>query len=72
MQIVKRGEAPEEKVIDATCVRCRTEVRFRVGEAKYVNDQRDGDFYQVKCPVCTSLITKYVHTPKSPNWYEDH
>ena len=62
MQIIKRGQVPEEKELEATCLRCTTVIRFRAGEAKYVDDQRDGDFYQIECPVCKSLITRYVRS----------
>tara|TARA_R110000868_G_scaffold304307_4_gene564834 strand:+ start:484 stop:675 length:192 start_codon:yes stop_codon:yes gene_type:complete len=29
---------------------------FEAAEAKYVNDQRDGDAYVVKCPECESSL----------------
>jgi len=52
MEIIKRGQVPEEKTYEATCRRRSTDVRFPQQEAKRTFDQRDGDFLTVKCPVC--------------------
>lgn len=58
MKIISEGVNPTLQPIRASCNRCRTEIEFLPFEAKYVSDQRDGDFYQVKCPVCPDTITK--------------
>lgn len=60
MKIIHRGERPEEKVYRATCWRCKTQVEFQRGEARYHSDQRDGDYLSVTCPVCGGAITAAV------------
>lgn len=60
MKIIREGTDPAKKAISASCNRCRTEIEFLPVEAKYVSDQRDGDFYQIACPVCNWSITKTV------------
>jgi ribosomal protein S27E len=57
MEIIKRGVIPEERVYYAKCGYCESELRFRRSEAKYVSDQRDGDYLVVKCPVCSKSIS---------------
>lgn len=62
MKIISRGEPPEIKPVRAECGHCHTVVEFLVVEARYVSDQRDGDYYSLKCPVCTREITKAVRS----------
>ena len=57
MEIIERGTLPSDRVHEGRCDTCRTKVRFKQSEAKYVPDQRDGDFLQVGCPVCGQTIT---------------
>lgn len=58
MKIISQGEDPAKKVIQAKCSHCGTVVEFEQSEAKLVSDQREGDFYQIGCPVCHHTITK--------------
>lgn len=58
MEIIRQGADPAKEHIEAECNRCGTIIKFLPIEAKYVSDQRDGDFYQIKCPVCPGTITK--------------
>ena len=58
VKIIKRGEIPELAPMQATCNHCKTEVEFVAAEVKRVFDQRDGDFYQFDCPVCSRSITR--------------
>ena len=60
MEILKRGKKPEDKEYEATCQRCKTEIRFKQEEARITYDQRDGDFVTVECPVCNHPIHKAV------------
>ncbi len=60
MKIINRGSDPLAAPIRSTCTRCYTEIEFLPSEAKHVSDQRDGDFYQIKCPVCPAIITHAV------------
>lgn len=58
MKIIYRGVDPEDRLIQAECINCKTRVEFTPPEAEYVSDQREGDFYRVACPVCGKPITK--------------
>lgn len=60
MRIIKQGVPPETKEIEATCRNCDTVFAFLQIEAKRVNDQRDGDFWSIACPVCAKQVTKAV------------
>lgn len=57
MKIIKQGQDPQATPLRATCTRCHTQIEFHPIEAKYIADQRDGDFYQIACPVCPATIT---------------
>lgn len=58
MEIIKRGVDPKTKPLSGTCRNCMTEITFLPVEAEYVSDQRDGDFYKIKCPVCADTIIR--------------
>ena len=58
MRVIKEGFIPEEYIYQATCNHCKTEIEFAAKEAKRTNDQRDGDFYTVKCPLCGREVHK--------------
>lgn len=61
IEIIKRGEDPAEKPIPATCTNCKTDITFLPSDAKRVPDQREGDYYEVICPVCPTKITVAVN-----------
>ena len=52
------GKAFGDPLHRATCPGCGTKIEFLQGEAKHVNDQRDGDYLEIQCPVCPRRITK--------------
>ena len=52
MQVVKKGQIPEEREFEATCHRCKSVLCFRQAEGKVTHDQREGSFVTVACPVC--------------------
>ena len=60
MKVIKRGEVPETKPLNAPCRNCQSEIEFVPMEVKRVFDQRDGDFYQFDCPVCGKSVTRAV------------
>lgn len=64
-EIINQGSLPSEKVYTVTCSHCKTLFKFKQDEAKYVSDQRDGDFLQITCPLpgCYHSVTKYVTKP---------
>lgn len=63
MRIIRQGTIPEHRQIETTCNNCDTVFEFQPIEAKYNNDQRDGDFYSIACPTCkhTCNVTKYEY-----------
>jgi len=60
MRIIKRGIPPEEREYQVTCHSCRTEFLFERKEATFHGDQRDGDYLEIKCPVCKKSVTTDV------------
>ena len=54
MRIVRHGKRWANPEVHGICTTCSCQVAFNLSEAKRVSDQRDGDFYQVKCPECAS------------------
>lgn len=52
MKILKRGTPPEKRPYQTTCRICKTEFEFEEREGSVVYDQRDGNYVQIKCPVC--------------------
>ncbi len=60
MRIVKYGTDPSDNKVKAKCQNCGTVIEFMPREADRVHDQRDGDYWQIKCPVCPRDITKAV------------
>jgi len=60
MKIISRGTPPDAQPLRAECAACRTVVEFVPSEATYCADQREGDYWLLKCPVCARSITKAV------------
>lgn len=56
MKILKQGKLSKDEVYQGRCNSCGTEVEFLRAEARYVNDQRDGDSLVVVCPMCKNEI----------------
>ena len=61
MEILKRGIPPKERTYDITCRNCASELRFVRDEATLVVDTRDGNYYQIACPVCQENITMFAN-----------
>lgn len=59
INIIKRGTPPAEKIYEARCINCNTEFTFQEADARKTFDQRDGNFWQLGCPVCGHTVTKY-------------
>lgn len=60
MKIIYRGDSPDLKPVRFECTKCKTVFETSQGEASYVPDQRDGDFWQHACPVCERQCTTAV------------
>ncbi|MDC2859041.1 hypothetical protein [Delftia sp. DT-2] len=66
MKIIKQGQPPETRTYQCTCRECATVFEFEQREAKFVFDQRDGDFLQINCPVCGTQCTKAASKGQTP------
>ena len=53
IQIIQRGVLPEAIRYKTKCRHCNTIFSFLKSDARLTGDQRDGDFYTIKCPVCS-------------------
>ena len=53
IQIIQRGVLPAAVRYKTECRHCNTIFSFLKSDAHLTGDQRDGDFYTIKCPVCS-------------------
>jgi hypothetical protein len=58
--IIKSGRSPRPQAHQLTCVGCGSVLRFHEYEGTRVSDQRDGDYFTFKCPICHRALTKAV------------
>ncbi|GGZ22049.1 hypothetical protein GCM10011273_03580 [Asticcacaulis endophyticus] len=58
MEIISRGQHPEKTVHKVTCQNCKTIFEFEQHEANHAFDKRDGNYYEIDCPVCSKKVTK--------------
>lgn len=77
VQIISKGQIPEERVYQSTCPRCKTVFRFQQFEANYNRCQTEGDFLTISCPLCDDKVTQpankpYVEPPLSGFPGSDH
>jgi hypothetical protein len=56
MEIIKRGELPNEKLIQLTCNNCKTIFKFKQGEANYSGGGNDW-CYTINCPLCSTCCS---------------
>lgn len=52
MKIIKKGVKMCDRLYKMECGDCGTVFEFKEKEGKVVYDQRDGDYIEIKCPVC--------------------
>lgn len=67
MRIIRKGKLPSNVVLQCTCRNCKTVFEFEAWEAEVVNDQREGDFFRITCPLqgCSYSNTLSVPTGQS-------
>ena len=53
IQIIQRGVLPAAIRYKTKCRHCNTIFSFLKSDARLTEDPRDGDFYTIKCPVCS-------------------
>lgn len=56
MEIIKRGQLPQDQVHNETCGHCKSELQFKHSEVTPSPDQRDAGLWFVTCPVCKNQI----------------
>lgn len=66
IEVIERGNLPEDQPYDATCNHCRSKLRFLRKDAKFTSDQRDGDFLTIACPVCSHPVHTAANRPSRP------
>ena len=52
VEVIAKGKTARDPNITATCGSCNARLCFRKSEARFEADQRDGDVYVIRCPVC--------------------
>jgi len=58
VRVINKGHDPARGwLVTSACRRCGTEFEWNTQEGAYRSDQRDGDFYEVGCPVCNAAVT---------------
>jgi len=58
--VIKRGKPKKEKPIACSCPDCKSVIKFLPTDAKRIPDMRDGDYYELGCPVCGETIRKAI------------
>jgi hypothetical protein len=61
MKIIKRGKVDKEKSATFDCHACRSKLEAEASEGVLMPDQRDGDYYLFRCPVCQAGISVSVN-----------
>lgn len=56
IKIIQKGQLPALKVYKVTCRYCTSVLEFTQQDGKIHYDQRDGDYIEILCPVCTSIL----------------
>lgn len=54
VKIITKGKG-NKRIYRTRCATCSCVFEFEAEDAKFVADQRDGDFYQIKCPDCGKM-----------------
>jgi hypothetical protein len=53
MEVVIKGQPPEERVYGLQCRTCGTEFKFKESEGRYqAGDYREGPMVIIACPIC--------------------
>lgn len=54
MKIIEKGRPPHEREWRVTCTNCGTRFECLQNEGAVIDDQRDGRYILVHCPVCSN------------------
>ncbi len=69
MNIISRGQKPDDKIWRGTCHSCKSVIEARQAELHIYNDQRNGSFGEAKCPVCEKNMNFYE---KKDNYTQEY
>lgn len=62
IRVIRHGRDPgSPDPLRLKCTRCRSVLDFLPSDAIQRPDPRDGDYYEVKCPVCGHACTKAIN-----------
>ena len=70
MRIIKSGIKPSERLYQVTCTTCKTEFEFKQSEATFYDDQREGSYYSIKCPICNDSVFATYHNLVKENKHD--
>ena len=61
IRVVKYGKDPATAdPLRVTCRNCRSVIEFLPSDVITRHDPRDGDYYEITCPVCKRECTKAI------------
>jgi RNase P subunit RPR2 len=66
VEIIKQGKLPGEEEYTTTCRNCKTIFKFKAKEAKKHDDQRDGSYLTIVCPLPDCNTTATISPVKTP------
>jgi uncharacterized protein YbaR (Trm112 family) len=61
IEIITRGQLPEEKKFIITCKNCKTVFRCIQGDGRW-ESHRNESYFKIQCPVCKKEL--YVDSPQ--------
>lgn len=65
MEILHKGELPEDKKWVGNCHKCSSRIRAKQSEIEVSHCQREGSYGSGTCPVCNSLMNFYPEKRES-------
>ncbi len=60
MKILKKGILPKDKTYTVSCGNCHTKFQFKQHEGEIIEDDRDGDYITIKCPICKGHVNTSI------------
>lgn len=67
IEIIKRGLLPDQRTYTVECHYCTTIFKCQRSDGKLYYDQRDGDYFEITCPLCKHTVYVSVRNEVSGN-----